>query len=87
MIIARTSWKFSLHQLGISKMYDEQKRTKIPESGLPTTTISMNGRIKRTSQRDPWLSNPRVIAQSPVLTISATTVQQILVEKKCIFFL
>lgn len=48
---------------------------KLPKSGRPRkTTFLMARRIKRISQRDTWLSGPRIIAEIQELQVSARTV-------------
>lgn len=81
------SKQFDLPKYSVSKIisrYNERGHVeKMPKSGRPRkTTFWMDRRIKRISQRDPWLSGPRIIAEIPELEVSARTVERRLVEAK-----
>lgn len=85
--MATISRQFLLPKYSVSKIisrYNERGHVeKMPKSGRPRkTTLWMDRRIKRISQRDPWLSGPRIIAEIPELEVSPRTVQRRLVEAK-----
>lgn len=81
------SRQFVLPSYTVSKIISRYRERghieKMPKSGRPRkTTFWMDRRIKRISQRDPWLSGPRIVAEIPELDVSPRTVQRRLVEAK-----